>query len=122
MPTTSNAFLSFVNSATAYVNITTLLGSEQEASAFQTQVIDALASSSSSLVPSNDSTVIAGYQAIYNTTVNQILMSPVGQVELLLDLTGTQQAGSQSVAVQCALQHPYRFVITLKMIHHVSDI
>jgi choline dehydrogenase len=105
-PTTSNPFLSFVNSATAYVNITTLLGSAQAAT-FQTQIIDALASSSSSLVPSNDSTVIAGYQAIYNATVNQILMSPIGQVELLLDLTGTQQAGSQSVAVQCALQHPY---------------
>jgi len=105
-PGTSNSFLSFVNSATAYVNISTLLGADQVA-AFQSQIIDALASSASSLVPSKDPTVIEGYKAIYNTTANQILTSPVGQVELLLGLTGTQQAGDKSVVIQVALQHPY---------------
>jgi hypothetical protein len=109
-PGTSNSFLSFVNSATAYVNISTLLGADQVA-AFQSQIIDALASSASSLVPSKDPTVIEGYKAIYNTTANQILTSPVGQVELLLGLTGTQQAGDKSVVIQVALQHPYRFVV-----------
>lgn len=100
---------SFVNSATAYVNITTLLGADAAAS-FQTNISNALAKSVSTILPSKDATVIAGYEAIYNTTLNKFLNSPIGQVELLLGLTGTSQAGDQSISIQAALQHPFRFV------------
>ena len=54
------------------------------------------------LVPSTDPTVIAGYKAIYQATADQILPTRSGQVELLFSLTG-----SQTIAVQAALQHPY---------------
>lgn len=67
----------------------------------------------SSLVPSSDPTVIAGYEAIYNTTANTILLTHAGQVELLFSLTGTAVGGADSIAIQAALQHPYRFVVFL---------
>lgn len=57
-------------------------------------------------MPSQDPTVIAGYKAIYQTTAN-VLTTPVGQVEILLSLTGTAVGGAQSVAIQAALQHPF---------------
>ncbi|CDO69444.1 GMC oxidoreductase [Trametes cinnabarina] len=99
------AFLSFVNSATAYVNITDLLG--DAAQQFQQQVVSALSSSVAGLVPSTSDEVKKGYEAIYNTTVNSILTSPVGQVEILFSLTGQPVDGSATVAIQAALQHPY---------------
>ncbi|OCH89264.1 hypothetical protein OBBRIDRAFT_732948, partial [Obba rivulosa] len=96
---TSSPFLSFINSATAYANITNLLG--DSASAFQSQIAGQLAQSSATLVPSQYPEVVAGYEAIYNVTLNQFLMSPVGQVEILFSLTGTA-LGAQSVAIQAA--------------------
>ncbi|EMD39391.1 hypothetical protein CERSUDRAFT_47053 [Gelatoporia subvermispora B] len=101
---TSSPFLSFINSATAYANITNLLG--DGASAFQSQIAGELAQSSMTLVPSQNPEVVAGYEAIYNVTLNQFLMSPVGQVEILLSLTGTA-LGAQSITIQAALQHPF---------------
>lgn len=89
------------------MNISTLLG-EDEAAAFQANITAALPTAIQTLVPSTDATVIAGYEAIYNATVNTILTSPVGQVELLLAITGTAQGGKDSVSIQVALQHPYR--------------
>ncbi|KAI0333342.1 GMC oxidoreductase [Cubamyces sp. BRFM 1775] len=100
------AFLSFINSATAYVNITDLLGPDS-APQFKQQISDALSSSSSSLVPSTSDQVKAGYEAIYNTTLNTFLMSPLGQVEILFALTGGQVDGENTVAIQAALQHPF---------------
>ncbi|THH19125.1 hypothetical protein EW146_g1976 [Bondarzewia mesenterica] len=99
VPGGPSVFLSFINSATAYVNITTLLGGS--ASAFQSNVTSALASSAASLVPSTDSTVIEGYKAIYNISAQDLLMSPLGHVEILLSLT------TSSVGVQAALQRPF---------------
>ncbi|KAA1466412.1 GMC oxidoreductase [Dentipellis sp. KUC8613] len=101
----SAAFLSFINSATAYVNLTTLLGNS--AQSFQSSVLGAIDSSASSLSPSQDSTVLAGYKAIYNVSAQQFLSSPVGHIEILLSLTGTPNAGDQSIAVQVGLQHPF---------------
>ncbi|KAH9887621.1 GMC oxidoreductase [Cubamyces lactineus] len=100
------AFLSFINSATAYVNITDLLGPDS-APQFKQQISDALSSSVSSLVPSTSAQVKAGYEAIYNTTLNTFLMSPLGQVEILFALTGGQVDGENTVAIQAALQHPF---------------
>lgn len=102
----SPAFLSFINSATAYVNVTDLLGFDF-APQFRQQVADALSSSVSSLVPSSDAGVKKGYQAIYNATLNTFLDSPVGQIEILLSLTGQPVEGSNTVAIQAALQHPF---------------
>ncbi|TFK85315.1 GMC oxidoreductase [Polyporus arcularius HHB13444] len=99
-------FLSYVNSAVAYVNSTSLLGADGAASLKQ-QVSDALSSSLSSLVPSSDDTVKAGYEAIYNTTLNTIFPSDVGQVEILLQLTSSGPNGMNVLAIQAGLQHPY---------------
>ncbi|KZO92837.1 GMC oxidoreductase [Calocera viscosa TUFC12733] len=100
----STAFLSFINSAIAYPNITDLLG--DYAPTFQSDILANLTLSSTTLVPSTDSTVIAGYKAIYNALANTILPSQVGQVELLFGLTGTS-FGANTFSIQAALQHPY---------------
>jgi hypothetical protein len=51
---------------------------------------------------SSDAGVIAGYKAIYNTTANNILTSPIGLIELLLgnDIDG-------AIRIYAALQHPF---------------
>ncbi|KAI0053551.1 GMC oxidoreductase [Auriscalpium vulgare] len=97
------SFLSFVNSATAYVNVTALFG--DSAGAFQTAVSGAMESSAASLVPSQDATVVEGYRAIYNVS-QQLLSSPLGHVEILLNLIETP-AGPQSIGIQIALQRPF---------------
>ncbi|KAI0820655.1 GMC oxidoreductase [Trametes gibbosa] len=102
----SPAFLSFINSATAYVNVTDLLGFDF-APQFRQTIAGELQSSLSNLVPSQDATVKKGYQAIYNATLNTLLNSPVGQIEILLSLTGGQVDGSNTVSIQAALQHPF---------------
>lgn len=106
----SSPFLSFINSATAYANISDLLGSSY--TTFQANIASALETSASSLVPSQDPTVIAGYKAIYNTTAS-LMNTPVGQVEILLSLTGTTQNSNKIIAIQAALQHPFRWVLAV---------
>ncbi|KAI0751915.1 GMC oxidoreductase [Daedaleopsis nitida] len=96
----SPVFLSFINAATAYVNVTDLLG--DSAAQFKQQVSDELSSSLSTLVPSTSDEVKKGYQTIYETTLNTLLMSPIGQVEILLALNAPD-----SIAIQAALQHPF---------------
>ncbi|KII86080.1 hypothetical protein PLICRDRAFT_31568 [Plicaturopsis crispa FD-325 SS-3] len=103
---TSSAFMSFINSATAYANITDLLGFDF-APTFKDEITAAINTSAATLVPSTDAGVIAGYKAIYNTGAETILMTQVGQIELLLSLTGTAVGGSQSIAIQAALQRPF---------------
>ncbi|KAH9041270.1 GMC oxidoreductase [Lactarius pseudohatsudake] len=93
-------FLSFVNSATAYINLTTLLG--ESAPSFQSDVASSASNSPALLGDGQDTTVISGYEAIYNVT-QQLLNSPLGHVEVLLSLTG----GGPTVAIQVALQRPF---------------
>jgi hypothetical protein len=50
-----------------------------------------------------NSTVIAGYDAIYNVS-QRLLDSPLGHMEILLDLMGQGQV----VSIQAALQRPFR--------------
>lgn len=97
---------SFINSAIAYANVTDLLGNYSD-TFHTTDVNGQLQTSLSTLVPSTDPTVIAGYKAIYQATADQILMTRAGQVELLFSLTGTTVGGADSIAIQAALQHPY---------------
>ncbi|KAG8919964.1 hypothetical protein FRC01_001012 [Tulasnella sp. 417] len=102
---TGNPIASFVNSAIAYTNITDLLG--DYAAAFQQEVIANMSASTNdrALNPSSDPTVTKGYQTVYQATVDQML-TPAGQVELLLAMTGTS-AGQDTFAVQAGLQHPF---------------
>lgn len=96
----SPTFLSFINSATAYINLTTLLG--QLAPSFQSDVADAASNSKALLGAGLDTTVISGYEAIYNVS-QQLLNSSLGHVEILLSLTE-----GVNVAIQVALQRPFR--------------
>ena len=80
---------------------------------FHANVASALDASAGTLVPSTDPTVVAGYKAIYNATV-QLMGTPVGQVELLLSLTGATSSTDKIIAIQAALQHPFRCVPMLR--------
>ena len=51
---------------------------------------------------SSDAGVIAGYKAIYNTTANNILTSPIGLIELLL-----MNNFNGSIRISAVLQHPF---------------
>lgn len=101
----SSTFLSFVNSAIAYSNITDLFG--DYAPEFKKTVSDNATWAVETLSPTTDSTVRAGYAATYAVQAEQLILSPIGQVELLLGLTGTAQGGDDSVAVQAALQRSF---------------
>ncbi|KDQ61959.1 GMC oxidoreductase [Jaapia argillacea MUCL 33604] len=96
------AFQSFINSATVYVNTSTLIA---DPATFQSEIRAALVNVST-LVPSTDPTVIAGYEAIYNATLETLFLSSIGQTEILLALTGTT-SGAQTIAIQVAQQHPF---------------
>lgn len=103
----SSPFLSFVNSATCYANSSDLIGSYDATAEFQQQVLDDLDNSVSDLVLSTDPGVIEGYKALYLANAQKILLSRVGQVELLLFAVGTSGNGDQTISIQFALQHPY---------------
>ncbi|KIW61712.1 hypothetical protein PV05_01802 [Exophiala xenobiotica] len=96
--TTDSAFLSYVNSATAYVNASNMFGAGM--ADLKTSILQQLDSFAASA--GTDETVVAGYKAIYNTTINTIFSSHIGQVELLIgnNLNGTINIG-------CAIQHPF---------------
>jgi choline dehydrogenase len=95
---TDRTFLSYVNSAVAYVNATNLFGAGL--GILQTQIQSQI----DQYVPdtSTDQSVIAGYKAIYDVTANTILTSPIGQIELVMGLMtdGIIQIGAN-------LQHPF---------------
>lgn len=86
------------------MNVTGLLGFDF-APQFRQQVADALASSVSTLAPSFSDAVKQGHKAMYNATLNMFLISPTGQIEILLSLTGAPVDGSNTFGIQAALQH-----------------
>ncbi|KIY70183.1 GMC oxidoreductase [Cylindrobasidium torrendii FP15055 ss-10] len=92
-------FLSYINSATAYVNLTTLMGAEG-ANTLLTSIKDS-ASDATRYVPSADSGVLAGYSAMYEQSVSLMENTPTANIELLLALTG-----DGAVGIQAGLQHP----------------
>jgi len=89
----------------AFINSTTLFLGNATATAFQTQILNALTNSSKTLVPSNYSEVAEGYKAIYSTKANKFLLD-VAQVELLMSVMSPGV-----VTIQSALQHPFRCVL-----------
>jgi choline dehydrogenase len=80
----SSPFLSFINSATCYANSSDLIGSYDDAATFQKQVLDDLENSASTFIPSKDPGVIEGYKALYRANAEKILLSRVGQVEVVV--------------------------------------
>ncbi|KAJ8508635.1 hypothetical protein ONZ45_g9111 [Pleurotus djamor] len=96
----SPEFLSYVNSAIAYVNLSTLLGGEA-ASALKSQIISGAPSSLAS-GNSGNAEVFEGDKAIYSAVANNVFGTDIGQAELLLSLNS---AGT--VALQAGLQHPF---------------
>ncbi|GBE82510.1 alcohol oxidase [Sparassis latifolia] len=94
------AFMSFINSAVGYVNASILFDNVSD---FQAGVVSSM---SNALVPSTDPTVLAGYKAIYETTTN-LLTTPVGQVEVLLNLVGSASGGTNTIGIEVGIQHPY---------------
>lgn len=101
---TDPAFLSFINEAEAYVNLTGLLGAAQAESYIQ-NVTSAMSTYASTLCPSSDSTVCTGYETIYSAVANTFMPS-LGHVEILLSTQGVKGSSSQIAQVQAALQHP----------------
>ncbi|EJD38889.1 alcohol oxidase [Auricularia subglabra TFB-10046 SS5] len=92
-------FLSFINSATGYLNSTAIFG--DGASDFVngiTSTLDVSVSQLSSIT--KDATVVEGYKAIYGATA-KIAASPIGQLEMLLALNS-----ANAVRITAALQHP----------------
>jgi hypothetical protein len=87
-----------VNSATAYVNASVLFGNGVGSlqSTINSEIDEYIPNTST------DSGVIDGFKAIYGTTANTILTSPIGLIELVIGLTtdGVIQIGAN-------LQHPF---------------
>ncbi|KAH8091702.1 alcohol oxidase [Cristinia sonorae] len=100
----SSPFLSFINSATAYANSTDLFGFDF-GPVYRKNIEGSLAEARN-MIPSQYEEVKKGYDAIFKATLD-LMATPVGQVELLLSLTGTAVGGDQSIAIQAALQHPF---------------
>lgn len=94
----NSLYLSYINSAVAYVNATTIYGSDAKR-----YNADALAQMNHYRpVTTYDAGVIAGYEAIYKTT-SKIFNSPMGQIELLL----MNSDPNGDIGITAALQHPY---------------
>jgi choline dehydrogenase len=95
-------FLSFINSATAYVGAPKLFADiDQFAAGLEDQRKTAV---QDGLVPSSDPTVQAGYDAIYQAE-ESLVKTDVGAVEILLGLMGSA-GGARTLQVQCGIQHP----------------
>ena len=104
----SSPFLSYIPSGTFYANLSTLMGSSDDAAAFQKTVLDQLDTSVTNLCPSKDPGVIEGYKALYQTNAQKFLNSDIAQVELLFFTLGNIGGGDQqTLSIQIALQHPY---------------
>jgi choline dehydrogenase len=99
----SAEFLSYVNDATGWINLTHLVGPAQ-ASSMQNSIRNATLVSSETLVPSRYPEVVEGYKTVYGVIANKILNSSVAVIELLL---GTNSP--RVVSVQAAIQHPLRY-------------
>lgn len=96
---TSDIDMSFINSATAYVNLTALMGAD---------AANTLKDSASSglddylnNIPSDSDAVKAGYKAMSSVVTDNFYGSDLGMVEVLLGLSG-----DGSVTIQVAQQHP----------------
>lgn len=105
----SREFLSFINDAVAFANITRLFGENR--GILQEEIRAVLANATAgtadealsfaSLVPSGSPEVIEGYKHVYNLTTDTIYPE-IAQIEMLMSLISPGQ-----ISIQSALQHPY---------------
>ena len=108
------SFLSFINSAVAYINSTRIYGDSVK------DVQESLLKNIDKSAPTGDidKSVMAGYEAIYKTTANTIFDSPMGQIELLL----VSSALDGSLGITAALQHPFSHgQITIGSLNPLDD-
>jgi len=96
-------FLSYVNSAIAYVKTAQLIA---DPTLFGNEVMANISTSVTTLVPSHDESVLNGYKATYTQYGTTLLHSNAGQIELLFSTTGTS-SGTDTVQLQVALQRPF---------------
>ncbi|TRM58831.1 GMC oxidoreductase [Schizophyllum amplum] len=94
----STEFLSYINSANAYVNLTLIAGeaATQNLTATAATYLDTYMD----FVPSSDETVKVGYKAIHDLTVD-FMAGWVSQLEILLSVTT-----DGALIIQAGLQHP----------------
>jgi hypothetical protein len=92
-------FLTYIDSAIAYVNSTAIYGSK--VAKYQSKFLDSI----DQYAPNTtyDDGVIAGYKAICNTTASKIFNTPTGQVELLF----MNSDANGDIGITAAIQHPF---------------
>ncbi|KAJ5360177.1 Glucose-methanol-choline oxidoreductase [Penicillium concentricum] len=92
-------FLTYIDSAVAYVNSTAIYGSKVDE--YESKFLASI----DQYVPNTtyDDGVVAGYKAICNTTASKIFNSPTGQIELLF----MNSDGNGDIGITAALQHPF---------------
>ncbi|GLI74199.1 hypothetical protein PoHVEF18_002433 [Penicillium ochrochloron] len=92
-------FLTYIDSAVAYVNATGMYGSKVDS--FKSTILSQIDQYKPNTTYDNG--VVNGYTAICNTTASTIFGSPVGQIELLF----MNSDSNGDVGITAALQHPY---------------
>ncbi|KAJ3574760.1 hypothetical protein NP233_g1548 [Leucocoprinus birnbaumii] len=95
----SSEFLSFINSGVAYVNASTLFGSQDAVTTMHQGISNNMTSFASQI---DDSQVAAGFKAIYSATADKIFNSDNALVELLFSINSPGK-----IAVQAAIQHAF---------------
>ncbi|KAJ2911986.1 hypothetical protein MD484_g8424, partial [Candolleomyces efflorescens] len=107
----SREFLSFINDAVAFVNMSLLFdGNDAAISAFQTEIRTQLANITSTsadgtttntMIPSSSLEVVEGYKATYELTATTFFENSA-QIEMLMSVISPGV-----ISIQSALQHPY---------------
>ncbi|OKP11961.1 Alcohol dehydrogenase [acceptor], partial [Penicillium subrubescens] len=92
-------FLTYIDSAVAYVNATGMYGSKVDS--FKSTILSQIDQYKPNTTYDNG--VVDGYTAICNTTASTIFSSPIGQIELLF----MNSDSNGDVGITAALQHPY---------------
>ena len=96
-------FLSYVNSAIAYINTAQLI---TDPTLFSNEIMANISTSAATLVPSQEESVLNGYKATYTQYATTLLHSNAGQVEFLFSTTGTS-SGTNTIQIQVAHQRPF---------------
>ncbi len=102
-----------MNSGVAYINGSLLFGGDASFATF-VQGLNNSTVSAATLVPSTDGTVIEGYKAVYDTTLNSTY-STNALIEILLSINAAGQ-----IAIQAAIQQPLRCVNNSTNIYRIG--
>lgn len=102
-----------MNSGVAYINGSLLFGGDAPFATF-VQGLNNSTASAATLVPSTDGTVIEGYKAVYDETLNSTY-STTALIEILLSINAAGQ-----IAIQAAIQQPLRCATHPMEIHCIA--